>query len=436
MTDTIFAPATAAGKAALAVIRISGPRTRFVLETILGKVPVPRRATLAVLRSPDGEALDQALVLWFPSPGSFTGEDSAEFHVHGSRAVLSAVLGALGGIEGCRSALPGEFARRALYNGKLDLAAVEGLADLVEAETEGQRRQALRQVEGVLAEAVAGWREDLLGASALIEAELDFSDEGDVPSDLSGQVLPVLVRVRSQLEEARRDAERGQRLRDGITVVIAGPPNAGKSSLLNTIAKRDVAIVSPHAGTTRDAIEVRLDLGGVPVTLVDTAGLRQSDDPVEIVGITRALQRARSAEIGLWLLPVGTPEENPPDGPEWILVRTKSDVSVGPVEENALEISVVTGAGLDALLARVSALAAELVPGSDAVAVRVRHREGVLRAATMLDRAATELRTNSPQLELAAEDIRLAIRELQSLIGSVGVDDMLDRLFASFCIGK
>ena len=310
--DTIVALASGAGLAAVAVIRVSGPGTRDALEAFCGGVPPPRHAALRDI-GPRGSKLDRGLVLFFPAPASFTGEDMAELQLHGSRAVIRAVIDALLSLPATRLAEPGEFARRAFENGKLDLTEVEGLADLVNAETEAQRRQALAQSEGALRHLYEGWRADLLGAQALVEAGLDFADEGDVATDVSVKAGAVVDRLLSSIARHLAD-HRGERLRDGFRIVIAGPPNAGKSSLLNALAKRDVAIVSEEAGTTRDVIEAHLDLGRIPVTLVDTAGIREARGKVEAEGISRALARVEQADLVLWLVDATAPVWTaPPD---------------------------------------------------------------------------------------------------------------------------
>src|SRR5208282_1542588 len=290
---TIFALSSGRPPAAIAVVRVSGPQAHVALEKLIGRMPAPRKATLARVRDPaSGEVIDEALVLWFPAPHSETGEDVAELQLHGGHAVVVAVLDALGTIEGCRPAEAGEFTRRAFENGRLDLTAVEGLADLVAAETQAQRRMAFRQLKGLIGDRAEAWRLRLIEALALVEARIDFSDEADVPEDLIGSALHALRQLRDEIATSLADGGRGERLRDGLVVAIAGPPNAGKSTLLNRLARREAAIVSPYAGTTRDVIEVHLDLGGYPVTLVDTAGIRESDEPVEQEGIRRAAERA------------------------------------------------------------------------------------------------------------------------------------------------
>jgi tRNA modification GTPase len=301
--DTIFALSSGRPPVAIAVVRISGPRAGAALKIISGKIPAPRKAGLARLRDPQsGEMIDEALALWFPGPASETGEDTAELQVHGGRAVIAATLAALGRIEGLRPAEAGEFTRRAFENGKLDLTAVEGLADLVMAETEGQRRQAFRQMKGALGGRAESWRQRLIQALALVEARIDFSDEADVPEDLVSPALVIARELEGEIAAALADGGRGERLREGLVVAIAGPPNAGKSTLLNRIARREVAIVSPYAGTTRDVIEVHLDLGGLPVTLLDTAGIRETEDPVELEGVRRARERAAAADLVLWVV--------------------------------------------------------------------------------------------------------------------------------------
>src|SRR5215217_5555329 len=348
--DTIFAPASGHGRAAICVVRLSGGRSRAVLEVLAGGVPEPRRLALRTLRDEAGEALDQALVAWLPGPGSFTGEDQAELHIHGGLATRAAVLRVLAALPGCRPAQPGEFTRRAFLNGRMDLSRVEGLADLIDAETEAQRRQAYRQLEGRLGIAVERWRETLLNGLALFEAALDFADEGDVPETLEAEALAAMADVASQIEAAL-DQTGGERLREGFSVVLAGPPNAGKSTLLNALARRDVAIVSAIPGTTRDAIEVRCDLCGLPVTFVDTAGLRDTNDPIEIEGVSRTRAHIEQADLVLWLAApdCGDSGDNPgiPAGVAGLRIGTKSDLAAPPAGAD-LTISAKTGAGLPA----------------------------------------------------------------------------------------
>src|SRR3954469_25812972 len=300
--DTIFALSSGRPPAAIAVVRISGPRAGDALTALAGRLPEPRKAKLARVRDPvSGEVIDEELALWFPGRDSETAEDIAELQLHGGRAVIAAVLSALGRIEGLRPAEAGEFTRRAFENGRLDLTAVEGLADLIGAETEAQRRQAYRQLKGLLGKRAETWRARMIEALALVEARIDFSDEADVPEDLIGPALKVVQGLRDEIAEALAGAARGERLRDGLVVAIAGPPNVGKSTLLNRIARREAAIVSPVPGTTRDVIEVHLDLDGYPVTLLDTAGIRDSDDPVEQEGVRRARERAAESDLILWV---------------------------------------------------------------------------------------------------------------------------------------
>ena len=432
--DTIFAPASGHGRAAVAVIRLSGPACRAVLERMAGGVPPPRRLSLRILVGPDGEPLDRALVAWMPGPHSFTGEDQAELHLHGGLAVRAAVLGTLSRFPGCRPAEPGEFTRRAFLAGRMDLSAVEGLADLVDAETEAQRRQALRQLEGRLGGLVEAWRERLVRTLALLEAALDFSDEGDVPATLEEQAAGEIAALGSEFDRALADGHRGERLRDGFVVVLAGPPNAGKSTLLNALARRDVAIVSEIPGTTRDAIEVRCDLAGLPVTFVDTAGLRETADPVEREGVARTRAHVEGADLVLWLVPPEgepPPDGGPPPGPG-LRVGTKADL--GPAAGVDLAVSAKTGAGLPALLDRVAGEAERALGAGDAVLTRARHRAALERAGAALARAAGALA--GAQVELAAEDVRLALRALGEITGRVDVEEVLDRLFATFCIGK
>lgn len=438
--DTIFALASGVGRSAVSIVRISGSDTRSALQLLLpAGLPEPRRASLRRLFGPKtNDILDQALILWLPGPGTFTGEDQAELQIHGSPAVRAAVLRVLSSLPGLRAAEPGEFTRRALLNGRLDLTAVEGLADLIEAETEAQRRQALRQLEGSLAKRVQAWRARLLDALASCEAALDFSDEDDVPDDVAASAADVAGEVGGEIAAALAGASRGERVRDGFQVVIAGAPNAGKSTLLNAIARRDVAIVSPIAGTTRDAIEVRCDLGGLPVVLVDTAGLRDSDDLIEREGVARARARMDQADLVLWLSAGDAPD---PGGggvesfaPCRILkVATKVDLDL-PMVAADIAVSAKTGDGIDRLLNLIKDAAAQSMDGgADAVLTRERHRAVLNEVHVCLDRAAD---AGQGGVELLAEDLRLALRHLGRMTGAVDVEEVLDRIFSSFCIGK
>jgi tRNA modification GTPase len=382
---------------------------------------------LRSFRDAAGEVIDRGLVVWFPAPASFSGEDMAEFHVHGGAAVVAGLLKRLAALEGMRLAEPGEFTRRAVLNGKLDLTAAEAVGDLIDAETEAQRRQALRQLAGALGGAVTRWREEVLTALALIEADLDFSDEGDVGDGLveaaAGKLRPVLTEIEAALADAS-----GERLREGFLVVIAGPPNAGKSSLLNYLAKRDVAIVSPYAGTTRDALEVHCDLGGFPVTLVDTAGMRDAGDPVEREGVARAEARIGGADLVLWLWPVDSAGERAPapSGADVMVVRSKADLGAC-----AGGISVVTGAGVGELIQEIGQRASRAMGGSGVI-TRERHRAALGEARGAL---AAALASAKPAA-LLAEDVRRGLHALGGITGHVGAEDVLDRIFATFCIGK
>src|SRR5438477_4927518 len=336
--QTIFALSSGRAPSAIAIVRVSGPQAGRVLSALAGKMPAPRLATRALLHGPGQWPIDDAVVLWFPNPASATGEDVAKFHGHGGRAVLASMFAALAALENMRAAEPGEFTRRAFENGKLDLTEAEGLDDLIHAETDRQRRQALRQLKGVLGDKARDWRARIIEASALIEAGIDFSDEGDVPAEL---IVPALAKIKNLLEEIEKVlAAQGQseRLRDGLVVAIAGPPNVGKSTLMNQLARREVAIVSPHAGTTRDVIEVPLDLDGYPVTVIDTAGIRETDDPVEQEGVRRARARAAEADLVLWLADAAN-EKVEHDGPTpvWV-VRNKIDLDEAsrPMAETAI----------------------------------------------------------------------------------------------------
>ncbi len=435
---TIFAIASGAGRTAIAVLRLSGPATRLIVNSIAGSLPEPRIAVLATFRDPaTGEAIDKGLVIFFPSPKSFTGEDYAEFHIHGGRAVVAAMVKAIGGIAGARPAEPGEFTRRAMTNGKMDLGAVEGLADLIDAETEWQRRAALRQTEGVLGRQAAIWRAALIEAAALLEAEIDFPEEEDVPGRAGKHVGKILAPVLAGLKAELAAARAGERLREGVTIVIAGPPNAGKSTLLNALARRDVAIVSPFAGTTRDIIELHIDLGGCPVTLIDTAGLRETVDAIEQIGVFRAREKAKTADLILWLSEAAAPV--PPDvqGSEVWNILTKADL-LPPGEKQNFDdgywISAETGKNIDGLIKRMEAFARAAAGGGHAgLIARERHRKAFESAAQALERV---LASPEAPAELLAEDLRLAMVSLQRLTGAVDVEDILGEIFSRFCIGK
>ncbi len=479
--ETIYALSSGRPPAAIAVVRVSGPGAGDALKALTGKSPTPRQAALIRVRGSDDEIIDHALALWFPAPHSETGEDVAELQLHGGRAVVAAVFAALSKITGLRPAEAGEFTRRAFENGKLDLTAVEGLADLVMAETEGQRRLALRQMTGALGGRAEAWRSQLIQALALVEARIDFSDEADVPQDLVSPALQIARALEGEIASALADGGRGERLREGLVVAIAGPPNAGKSTLLNRIAKREAAIVSPYAGTTRDVIEVHLDLGGLPVTLLDTAGIRETDDPVEREGVIRARNRAAAADLVLWVvdasipLDLQMPKIDTGASAIWVL-RNKIDIvqmvsgkneqsfqtkrknelkthTNKPLtnmvnkelternefefnkNERAFDISATSGEGCDALLAQLAKYAESFLAGAEsALVTRARHRNALEETLAALRRA------RGPDLagheDLLAEELRTAARTLGRLTGRVDVEDILDVIFRDFCIGK
>lgn len=436
-TDTIFALASGAGRGAVAVLRLSGPGSAAILGRLCRRMPKPRVASLRRLIDPaGGEALDDALVLWFPGPGSYTGEDSAELHLHGGPAVLAAVSGALAAL-GARPAEPGEFTRRAFLNGRMDLTAAEGIADLIDAETEAQRRQALRQADGALARLYGGWSERLTRLLAHQEAAIEFAED-DLPTDLDDRARQGAAVLRTEIEAHLADGGRGERLREGVVVAILGAPNAGKSSLLNALAGREAAIVSARAGTTRDVVEVRLSLAGVPVTLADTAGLREAADEIEQEGIRRARRRAEEADLVLAVF--ATDADPDAETLAWVkpgalVLANKTDLAPAPGEIGGVSpvaVSARTGEGLDALRACLEAEAIRLAgAGEAAVLTRPRHRAALSEAVAWLAEAET-----AALPELASEALRAALRALGRLTGHIGVEDVLDVVFRDFCIGK
>ena len=427
MTDTIFALASGSARAAIAVLRLSGPDSGTALAALCGgRLPGPRYAALRRLRAVSGATLDHALVLWLPGPGTYTGEDSAELHLHGGRAVIDGVADALAD-AGLRPAEPGEFTRRAFLNGRMDLVEAEAVHDLVSAETEAQRVQALRQLEGKLGALYRDWADRLLGILAYQEALIDFPDE-DLPPGVEEHLLETLRSVRTEIAAHLNDAGRGEKLREGLFFAITGAPNVGKSSLINALAERDVAIVSDRPGTTRDALETRVILGGVPITLVDTAGLRETSDSIEAEGVRRALARARDADLAMTVIEAGSP---PPADFSGLLIANKADLG-RPGPDGALRISALTGLGMRELRGRLAAIAQQMTASSGAPPLtRTRHRAALTAAAAHLDAA---LEADLP--ELRGEDLRLAMRALGRITGHVGVEDILDTVFSTFCIGK
>ncbi len=441
--DTIYAPASGVGPAGIAVIRVSGSIAGDILDVISGvSRPEPRLATRASLSNPKScEPLDTGLVIWFPGPASFTGEDVVEFHIHGGRATTEALCGALGEIDGCRLAEPGEFSRRAFFNQKLDLTEVEGLADLIAAETEAQRKQALRQLSGSLGKNFDNWRKKLLSCLAHVEAAIDFPDE-DLPQELPGNTKHHILGMAEEITQYLDDQHGGERLREGIQIVIVGIPNVGKSSLLNYLAERDVAIVSEQAGTTRDVIEARLDLEGFPVTVADTAGLRTTSDEVEGEGVLRARNRLSEADFGVFVFDASSLHGHAPIvkmiGPDDLVLINKADLVAelkvpGELKEfSPIIVSLKDGTNLEAfmqiLTQRVVGRFSLVGP---APITRLRHREALEEAAAALNRA-----RRAAEVELMAEDLRLATRELGRITGRVDVEDVLDVIFREFCIGK
>ena len=441
--DTIFALSSGAGRAAIAVVRVSGPAARDALVRIGGEpLPPPRLATLRRFRDPgSGETIDQGLALWFPAPASTTGEDVAEFHFHGGLAVIAALVDALAALPGLRPAEPGEFTRRAFEAGRLDLTEAEGIADLVAAETEAQRRQALAQMDGGLHRLYDGWRERLMALRANVEAAIDFSDQ-ELGDDPLAAAAPGLAALEAEIAAHLDDSRRGERLREGFCIAIVGAPNAGKSSLLNRLAGRDAAIVSTRAGTTRDVVEVRMDLAGWPVTLADTAGLRESRDEIESEGVRRALARAASADLSMVVFdgahwPEAAPQSLAVLGSDALAVLNKTDLLPDPppvaIGDNpTLGVSCLTGAGIEALLETLAAeIALRYQPGAAPALTRARHRQAVVECRDALARAMA-----GPADERLAEELRLAAHALGRITGRVDVEAVLDLIFRDFCIGK
>jgi tRNA modification GTPase len=437
--QTIFALSSGRPPSAIALVRVSGPQAGLVLTTLAGKLPAPRLASRRLLRDAAGQGIDDSVVLWFPGPGSATGEDVCEFHVHGGRAVLATLLTAISVIPNMRAAEPGEFTRRAFENGKLDLTEAEGLDDLIHADTDRQRRQALRQLQGLLGDRARDWRERIIEASALIEAGIDFSDEGDVPQELMAPAVKAIKALHDEIAKVLAAQGHSERLRDGLVVAIAGPPNVGKSTLMNQLARREVAIVSPHAGTTRDVIEVQLDLDGYPVTVIDTAGIRETEDPVEQEGVRRARARAADADLVLWLIGPETADEPPSaSAPVW-MIRNKIDLGkdvfvVAAGAHRTFALSAKRGDGLPELIDALVGFAGEFFGASEgALVTRARQRELLGRAADSLRRSMDLVEEGE---ELAAEELRAAAYALGRLLGRVDVEDVLGAIFQKFCIGK
>jgi tRNA modification GTPase len=435
--QTIFALSSGRPPSAISIVRVSGPKAGAALTSLAGNRPVPRMATRTLLRDARQQPIDDAVVLWFPAPGSATGEDVAEFHVHGGRAVLAALFAALSGFADVRPAEPGEFTRRAFENGKLDLTEAEGLDDLIHADTDRQRRQALRQLKGLLGDKARDWRAQIIEASALIEAGIDFSDEGDVPAELMAPAMAKIRTLLAEIQEVLVGQGRSERLRDGLVVAIAGPPNVGKSTLMNQLARRDVAIVSPHAGTTRDIIEVQLDLDGYPVSLIDTAGIRQTDDPVEQEGVRRAHARAAEADLVLWMIDAQHGQSRHQGGaPVW-MVRNKIDLDAGVGAQSGsadLAISASRGDGIQELMAALVNFAQDFFGSTEVGLIgRERQRKLLLETAVSLQRSVEVVEKGE---ELAAEELRAAAYFLGRLLGQIDVEDILDAIFREFCVGK
>ena len=451
-TDTIIALGSGAGRAGIAVIRASGAGASALLRQLSAHapdvsretpMPTPRRAAIRSLHDRDGAFLDEALVLWMPGPNSYTGEDTVELHVHGGAAVIAAVLDAALQTGLCRVAEPGEFTRRAFDAGQMDLTQAEAVGDLIDAETEGQRRQAGRLYQGEAARTFEGWRGLLMSAMAALEASIDFPDEADIPGEVDLSALAPIADLASELAAALGDAGRLNAVREGFRIAILGPPNAGKSSLMNRIARRDAAIVSPIAGTTRDVVEVRLVLAGFPVWVADTAGLREASDAIEAEGVRRALARAEEADLRIWVSDASADvsrETLAAHRPGDIEVMNKADlVGTAPARAGAEDVFVVsakTGAGFEALERRLVQLVNERLAGDEAPLVtRARHRELVEEALGGVERALAGARSGIGA-ELVSEDLRLAARALGRITGTIDVEDLLERIFSQLCFGK
>lgn len=438
--DTIYAVSSGAGRAGIAVVRISGPAATEVVERMAPPMPKPRFAAFRRILHPEtGEQLDEAIAIFFAGPRTETGEDMLELQIHGGRAVIGSVLGGLSLIPGCRPAEPGEFSRRAFEAGKIDLTKAEALADLVDAETDAQRRQALSQLGGALTDLYDGWRQEMISALALVEAAIDFSDEPDVASDAFEQARDVGARLSERIKAHLDDGHRGEIVRDGYRIVLAGPPNVGKSSLLNALARRDAAIVSEEAGTTRDVIEVRLDLGGVPVIVSDTAGLREPAGPIEREGIRRTLQTVRGADLMLWLMDARMPARDLPpelDSTPILRVLNKADLGLANVlGPGDIAVSALTGEGLTELtkiLAETAKERIETCVGSPAL-TQARHRSHLEAALRSLEAFMTGPGSDA---ELRAEDLRQAAASLGRITGRVDAEDVLGAIFGRFCVGK
>ncbi|MDA7427683.1 tRNA uridine-5-carboxymethylaminomethyl(34) synthesis GTPase MnmE [Primorskyibacter aestuariivivens] len=427
--DTIFALASAQGKAGVSVIRISGPQAFAAGQSLCGDLPDARQTAVRILKDRDGEVIDQALVLVFEKGKSFTGEPVVEFQTHGSPAVIRRVLAALGQLPDCRMSEAGEFTRRAFDNGCLDLAQAEGLADLIDAETEAQRQQAMRSLSGEFGDLVAVWRERLVRAAALLEASIDFADE-EVPVDVTPEVTELLDLVEADIRKQIDGISISERIRDGFEVAIVGRPNVGKSTLLNALAGRDAAITSDIAGTTRDVIEVRMELAGLPVTLLDTAGLRETEDQIEALGVARARDRAEAADLRVFLVEPGADPEIEPRKTDIVAV-TKADLN--PVEH--FSISPKYGQGIDILVEKIGDVLSQKAQRAG-VATRERHRMAMNASLSHLATSRVWVQDGQGGYDIAAEELRLAIRSLNSLVGEVDVEELLGEIFSRFCVGK